>query len=292
MEATAFDTNVQLAPDLLRIRAPNPSAFTEAGTNTYILGKVAPCVIDPGPAIDSHLMAILVELRGRSPSAILVTHGHLDHSALAPALAARTGAPILAFGDARAGLRPSCRELDSGWGVDLLFAPDRHLANDEPIQGEDWRLVARHTPGHMGNHLCFDDGRRLFSGDHAMGFTTSLVSPPEGDMGDYMASLERLLRLGPRTLLPGHGAPVPDGQKRLQELLAHRATREEQVLASLAGGPRTVTEIAHALYPDASDTVRRASRRNVLAHLLYLARRGLVASDSLATEDTFFHRVD
>ena len=169
-------------PDLVRLVAPNPSPYTADGTNTWLLGREEVCVIDPGPDDTRHLEAILGAAGGRRVAAIVVTHSHVDHSGLAPALSARTGAPVLAFGDARAGWRPVPEGVGGGWGVDWAFRPDREILDGQAIGGVGWRLVARHTPGHMGNHLCLDDGRRLFSGDHAMGFATTLVSPPEGDM--------------------------------------------------------------------------------------------------------------
>lgn len=182
----------------------------------------------------------------------------------------------MAFGHASAGLRPGSGDLGPEWGADLDFMPDHCLVDGERIRLEEGCLVARHTPGHMGNHLCFDDGARLFTGDHAMGFATSIVSPPEGDMGDYISSLERLLTLGRRELLPGHGEPVSDGQARLSELLAHRRTREHQVLRLLHHGPATPAEVAKVLYPNLQDQLGLAAARTVLAHLLSLERSSQV----------------
>lgn len=278
------------APDLRRVRAPNPSPLTAGGTNTWLLGRASLCVIDPGPDDAGHLAAVLDATEGRPVEAIVVTHAHLDHSGLAPALGRRTGAAVLAFGDARAGLRPAPLGPGGGWGVDHRFRPDRRLADGEEIGGEGWRVVALHTPGHMGNHLCLDDGERLWTGDHAMGFATSLISPPEGDMEDYLLSLERLIALGPRSLWPGHGEPVRDGPARLRALLEHRLAREAEVLAALRPGPGTAATIAAALYADLPPPLGRAARGNVLAHLLHLARRGLVAFEGQA-EDAVFRRV-
>ncbi|MBP1804218.1 MBL fold metallo-hydrolase [Rubellimicrobium aerolatum] len=280
------DRVARIGPDLLRVLAPNPSPFTAGGTNTYVLGDDGACVIDPGPAAPEHLAAVLGALGGRRVAAIVVTHAHLDHSALAPALARATGAPVLAFGDSRAGLRDGASP-EGGLGVDLGFRPDRALRDGEAVEGPGWRLVARHAPGHMGNHICLDDGARLFSGDHAMGFATTLVSPPEGDMGDYLESLGRLIALGPRVLLPGHGAPVPEGLARLRELLAHRRAREAEVLAALDAGPRDAAAVAGRLYPGLSGPLAVAARRTVLAHLLHLARRGLAEAPGSSEDDVF-----
>ncbi|EYD76665.1 Metallo-beta-lactamase family protein [Rubellimicrobium mesophilum DSM 19309] len=278
-------------PDLGRVVAPNPSPLTAEGTNTWLLGTSEVAVIDPGPDDAGHLEAVLAALDGRPVVAILVTHAHLDHSALAPALSVRTGAPVLAFGDARAGWRPVPEAVGGGRGVDWGFRPDRLLRDGEEVGGHGWRLRAWHTPGHMGNHLCLDDGRRLFTGDHAMGFATSLVSPPEGDMGDYVDSLDRLIGLGPRMLLPGHGAMVEHGPERLRALREHRRQREKEIVEALGIGPATVGEIAARLYAGLAVGLLRAAERNVLAHLIDLSRRGVVAPVGALSRVAAFRRV-
>ncbi len=277
--------------DLVRIVAPNPGPFTADGTNTWLLGRTEMCVIDPGPEDSGHLRSILRAIGGRRVAAIVVTHAHLDHSGLAQALSATTGAPVLAFGDARAGLRTPAVAPGGGWGVDEAFRPDRSLSHGEIISGEGWRLRALHTPGHMGNHLCLDDGERLWTGDHAMGWATSLVSPPEGDMGHYVASLSTLVSLGRRRLLPGHGEPVEDGLARLRMLLAHRQAREAEVLRALSAGPANAADLAERLYAGLPPLLLAAAERNVLAHLLDLARRGLAAPEEPLSEGSPFRRV-
>ncbi len=279
------------APDLARVLAPNPGAFTAGGTNTWLLGREGLCVIDPGPDEAEHLEAILHAAGGRPVEAIVVTHAHRDHSGLARALAARTGAPVLAFGDARAGVRPAPDGIGGGWGVDEGFRPDRRLADGEEVAGSGWSLVAWHTPGHMGNHLCLDDGERLWTGDHAMGFATSLVSPPEGDMGDYIESLRRLLALGPRSLWPGHGDPVTDGTARLRRLLEHRLSREGDVLAALGDGAVTASAVTEKVYAGLPAPLRRAAERTVLAHLLHLSREGAVEPLGPVTATVAFRSV-
>jgi glyoxylase-like metal-dependent hydrolase (beta-lactamase superfamily II) len=175
--------------------------------------------------------------------------------------------------------------------MDWGFRPDRRLTDGAELAGAGWRLRAIHTPGHMGNHLCLDDGTRLWTGDHAMGWATSLVSPPEGDMGDYVDSLDRLVALGPRSLWPGHGEPVPDGASRLRGLLDHRQARGAEVLAALGDGPADAERIAAGIYRRVPAPLRRAAARNVLAHLLDLARRGLVEPLGPWGPDVPFRRV-
>jgi hydroxyacylglutathione hydrolase len=274
---------------LRRVLAPNPSAMTGPGTWTDILGTGEVAVIDPGPDIDSHLAAVLAALEpGETVAAILVTHAHLDHSALAPGLAAATGAPILGFGAADSGRSPLMQRLvraglrGGGEGIDLGFCPDRRLAEGDTVAGPDWALQALHTPGHMGGHLAFAWEDVLFCGDLVMAWAPSLISPPDGDMGAYMASLRRLAGQPWRMLLPTHGAPIPDPSARLAELIAHRQDRERQVLAALAGGPVDLATLTARVYRDIAPTLLPAARRNALAHLIDLAERNLVVSDPAA----------
>jgi hydroxyacylglutathione hydrolase len=282
----------RLAPGLRRVLAPNPSPLTHWGTNSYLVGTGRVALVDPGPDDPGHAEAIVAALEpGERISHILVTHAHRDHAPLARAMARLSGAPVLAFGDAAAGRRdrPGIAALGGGEGVDTGFAPDRSLADGEAVEGDDWRLVARHTPGHMGNHLCFSWAGALLSGDHAMGFATSLVSPPDGDMADYMASLARLAALVPATLYPGHGAPVPDGAARIAALIAHRRGREEAIREALATAPGTPAALARRIYHDVDPALLPAAARNVLAHLLDLADRGHAAADPAPGSDAVFH---
>jgi len=280
-------------PGLRVVLAPNPSPMTQEGTRTHLLGEGAVAVIDPGPDDPRHLAAILAALNpGETVSHILVTHAHLDHSPLAAGLRAATGAPVLAFGDARAGLSPRMAALagaGGGEGLDLAFRPDRLLADGDRIAGPGWELEALHTPGHLGGHLCFAWQDRLFTGDHVMGWAPSLVSPPEGDMTDYMASLRRLAGLGHRIGYAAHGAPIADLPARIAALIHHRLTREATILAALARPLGLAGLMAH-VYADVAPELHPAARRNLLAHLIDLEHRNLVASDKAPLPDTRFHR--
>ncbi|MES2667691.1 MAG: MBL fold metallo-hydrolase [Pseudomonadota bacterium] len=286
----------QVTRDVRCILAPNPSAMTGPGTNSYLLGHGAGlALIDPGPALPAHQAAILAALRpGEAISHIIVTHAHLDHSALAPAIAQATGAPVLAFGDARAGRSAVMQALataglvDGGEGVDHGFRPDGLLADGQRLDGKGWALTALHTPGHMGGHLCLAVGDLLFSGDHVMGWASTLVSPPDGDMGAYMASLARLSVGRWQQFLPGHGPAVADPAARLADLTRHRKAREAAILAALGGGPLTPAALAARIYTDTAPALMPAAGRNVLAHLVDLAARSLVSATPAPHPDATF----
>lgn len=269
-------------PPIRCLLAPNPSPLTGAGTNTWLVGATGLAVIDPGPDDPAHLAAILAAIGpGQWVDRIIVTHAHLDHSALARRLAAQTDAPILAFGPATAGrsqvmLRLASSLPDHGEGLDRDFIPDITLTDGGTVTGPDWALQAIHTPGHLGGHLSLALGDTLFSGDHVMGWSTSIVSPPDGDMGAYMTSLHRLTETSWNRFLPGHGSPVSDPDHRLAELITHRKGREAQILAALADGPARISELTPRIYAGTPDRLLPAASRNVLAHLIDLATRNLV----------------
>nr|WP_143540111.1 MBL fold metallo-hydrolase [Rhodovulum sulfidophilum] len=285
----------RLAPGLRRVLAPNPSPMTFRGTNSYILGEGEVAVVDPGPALRPHLDALLAALApGERVTRILVTHSHLDHSGLARPLAEATGAPVFAFGDSSAGRRADLAGLaglGGGEGVDAAFRPDERLADGAVLVTPDWRLTALHTPGHMGNHLCLawsglgPEGAALFTGDHVMGWASSVVSPPDGDLGAFMSSLERLARRPERCFLPAHGAPVADGPGRVATLAAHRRARGARLLELLSEAPATPAALARAIYTDTPPALLPAATRNVLAHLIELKDKSLaVAEDGAVTE--------
>ncbi|SEK91943.1 Glyoxylase, beta-lactamase superfamily II [Roseovarius nanhaiticus] len=286
-----------LNPALRRILAPNPSPMTFRGTNTYLLGTRGIAVIDPGPDDAAHLGAILNALTpGQHITHIFVTHAHRDHSPLARPLAEATGAPVLAFGDAQAGRSPvmarlaAAGTLGGGEGVDTAFRPDRALADDEIVSGEDWALRALWTPGHFGNHMCFATDDAIFTGDLVMGWASSLVSPPDGDAAAFVASCKRLLGLSPAILHPGHGAPVSKPEDRMTWLIENRAAREAAILVELTKGAADAPTLARALYRDIPAKLLPAATRNVLAHLIDLSERGEVAPHGALDAGSVFTR--
>ncbi len=286
-----------MAPAVRTIRAPNPSPLTGSGTNTYIIGHGTVAIIDPGPDLDVHLSAILGALGpAETVSHILVTHPHLDHSALAPRLSQATGAPVAAYGTATAGRSPRMAALaeaglpDAGEGLDRAFCPDLLLADGDGISAGTWSLTALHTPGHLGAHLAFAAGDVLFSGDHVMGWSTSIVAPPDGDMTDYMASLARLQGRTWSRILPGHGDPIDAPAARLADLIAHRRTREAQIVAALANAPATATALAALIYTGLPDRLLNAASANVLAHLIDLQSKERVTCALPVSPHSIFHR--
>lgn len=279
-------------PEILTIRAPNPSPLTGPGTNTYLLGRDQVAVIDPGPNEARHRAAILEAGAGRI-SHIFVTHAHSDHSGGAAALAAATGAPVYAFGRATDGRSALMQRLAAesmiggGEGLDHAFAPDVTLRDGDTVETRDWTIRAIHTPGHAANHLSFDADGTLFCGDIILGWSSTLISPPDGDLLDYFRSLERIDSLGPSQLMPGHGDPIAAPRRRVADLVAHRRRRTAEILSKLQNAPADSATLVSHLY-DIPESLIPAARRNVLAHLIALATLGAVVPMGTLTLNTCF----
>jgi len=268
----------QLAPMVRRLVAPNPSPFTFNGTCTYIVGQGRVAIVDPGPNDDSHLAALLAEVDGEQIDTILITHTHRDHSVGARKLRAATGARVV-------GAAPFTPRGDGSTGLDSAhdrdYSPDAILADGERWQGAGYAMEAIATPGHCSNHLCFAllEENALFSGDHVMGWSTSIVAPPDGSMRAYMDSLEKL-RLRPETIYwPGHGGPVVEPQRYLRALIHHRRQREASILNMLANGPLTIPALVARIYVGLNPALTRAAGLSTLAHLEDLRERGMVAAE-------------
>lgn len=288
---TEFDPQygaaVDVLPGVTRVVADNPSKYTAWGTGTYLVGDAELAVIDPGPQLESHVDALLSALRGRRVTHVLVTHTHADHSPAARAISAATGAPTYGFGphppEASSGDPAAAGDGETDESGDLEFDPDVVIRDGDVLEGDGFSLECLHTPGHISNHVCFAERERnlLFPGDHVMGWSTTVVSPPDGNMTDYVANLRRLIGRGgqglDRTYLPTHGPPIDDPVRYVQELVAHREARDRQILDVIDDRPCTVEEIVAELYADVRPELHAPAGRSVLAHLIGLQNRGLVA---------------
>jgi glyoxylase-like metal-dependent hydrolase (beta-lactamase superfamily II) len=272
---TEFDPRhgrrVQVAAGLQRVVADNPSKYTAWGTGTYLVGEDAVAIIDPGPDDPVHVAAVLDAVGDRRVTHLLVTHTHADHSPATAALQAATGAPTYGFGPHPPGADEHAEEHG-----DLAFVPDVEVRDGDPIVGEGFEFQCLHTPGHLSNHVCYAEPRRrwLFSGDHVMGWSTSVISPPAGDVTDYLASLRRLLDRDDEVYFPTHGPPIPAPQEYVAALIEHRLDRERQIVEQLAAGPRTVDELVSVMYADVRPELHEPASRSVRAHLIALIDAG------------------
>lgn len=264
----------QLEPSVARVLAPNPSPFTYTGTQVYLVGTSDLAVIDPGPDTPAQIDALLAAIGGRPVRAIVITHTHRDHSPASRPLAAATGAPIM-------GCAPLARD-DDGIRADASFdrdyLPDRVLADGASVSGAGWTLTALATPGHTSNHLAFAlrETQALFTGDHVMGWSTSIVSPPDGDMGAYRASLDKLMHRADRIYYPAHGDPVENPRRLVRGMIGHRKQREGQIRRLLRAAPATIPAMVATMYGGIDPRLFAAAERSVLAHLIDLRARGLV----------------
>ena len=270
-----YDSLDPLEPAIARLLAHNPSAFTYTGTQTYLVGVDEVAVIDPGPDDPTHVDAIVEAIGERPLVAILCTHTHRDHSPAAAPLARRTGAPVI--GCAPLALETVGPRADAAF--DGGYGPDRVLEDGDDIEVDGMALTAVATPGHTSNHLCFAYKGALFTGDHVMGWSTTVVVPPDGDMAAYMGSLEKLRERGDRILYPAHGPPVTEPAQYVDWLIGHRQEREQQVLELVTTRPRPIPDIVARAYPGLDPRLTTAAGGSVHAHLLDLQRRGLVDQD-------------
>lgn len=285
---------IELDDSVRLLLAPNPGPMTHWGTNTYILGHGRVAVIDPGPDDAVHLSAILKATAGEVITDILVTHAHGDHSPLARRLSQHTGAPVSGFGPPDAGRSAVMSALartsilEGGEGVDQAFQPDILRRDGDIIAGHDWSLRVLHTPGHFAGHLSFVLGDRIFSGDHVMDWSSTLISPPDGDLGAFMSTCKLLKAQSATRLYPGHGAPIDAVEKRLDWLIAHRLDRETSILTALSRTPQSLQMITKRAYTDVPQHVLPIAARNVFAHLIDLAERNLIdAVPELSTQAQF-----
>ncbi|WP_416909114.1 MAG: MBL fold metallo-hydrolase [Polymorphobacter sp.] len=280
-DSAAWGRLVSRTPLVRRLLAHNPSPFTYTGTGTFIVGSGTVAVIDPGPADPAHVDALIKSLADETVSHILITHTHLDHSPAAPALKAATGAEII--GCAPLALADDGPRADAGF--DATYAPDRVMQEGDSVSGPGWTLSAVATPGHTSNHLCFAlaQEKALFTGDHVMGWSTTVVAPPDGNMTDYMASLKKLLERDDLVYHPTHGDAVSDPQRFVRGLITHRKQRENQILGHLEAGSQAIPDMVAKMYAGVDKRLHPAAGRSVLAHLIDLQARGLVmaGADSL-----------
>jgi glyoxylase-like metal-dependent hydrolase (beta-lactamase superfamily II) len=281
----------QVSPLLRRVIAPNSGPFSFYGTGTYIIGAGKVAVVDPGPLIDSHIDAIKRAVDGEEVTHILVTHTHIDHSPAAAPLKAWCGAPTYGYGPHGAG------KIEQGFvveaGGDKDFVPDRVVRDGDVIEGDGWSVECVYTPGHTSNHVCFAlrEEKALLPGDHVMGWSTTIVSPPDGDMKDYMASLARLLERDDTIYWPTHGAPIEAPQDYVRALIAHREARERQILACLDGGLSRIEDMVPRMYSGyVEPAMYPAAARSVLAHLVWLVEKGVVRADGPLGVEVGFQR--
>ncbi len=278
----------QVAPNVRRFTADNPGPHTFTGTNSYIIGEGRVAVIDPGPEDDAHLATLIEALQDETVTHIVVTHTHRDHSPLTRPLSAHTGAPVVGFaGD----VRPADHQgqgIEAGGDQD--FAPDFTLAHGHALEGPGWRLEALHTPGHAANHLCFCLAGTgvLFSGDHVMGWSTTMVAPPDGDMAAYLASLALLRARDDAVYLPGHGGKIETPSDYVRALSRHREAREASIHAALGKVPVSASDIALRIYEGLEPWLHRSAALTTQAHLIHLAGKGKAEMSAPAGVDTKF----
>ncbi|MEM1231503.1 MAG: MBL fold metallo-hydrolase [Pseudomonadota bacterium] len=287
-----FDYGVadELAPGIRRVIANNPSPFTFAGTGTYILGTGRVAVIDPGPADPEHIDAILAATHGETISHILITHTHMDHSPGTPLLLEHCDARSFGYGPHGAGKAEEGVPVEEGG--DMAFVPDVEVRDGDVLEGDDWSVECVYTPGHTSNHVCYAlrEQCALFTGDHVMGWSTSIISPPDGDMGAYMRSLEKLLDRDDQVYWPTHGPCIEDTKAHIQAFIEHRREREAQILACIDDGVGQIEEMVPRMYAGTPEFMYPAAARSVLAATTYLVESGTLACEGDPTLTSIYRR--
>ncbi len=276
-----------ITKNIRRITAPNPAPFTFKGTGTYIIGHGKVAVIDPGPDIPSHIDAILTSLCDEQISHILITHNHKDHSPAAKPLAAKCGAKIYGFDVCKQQLA----DIDAEEGIDKNYTPDILLKDGDIINGMNWTIEAIHTPGHLSNHICFAyrEEQSLFTGDHVMGWSTTIISPPDGNMADYLESLEKLRQRDDKIYYPTHGLPIKNPKQFVTQLIGHRLRRDKEIKKAISGGACTIDEIVGVIYAMIDKKLYLAASRTIFAHLIRLVELGDVKCDGKPSESSKYH---
>ena len=288
--AVDYGAVVEMAPGLRRVMANNPSKFTYRGTGTYIVGHGRVAIVDPGPDDADHVTAVLAAVDGEQVEALLITHTHRDHSPASRAVAEATGAPAYGFGPHPASDTDDGISEERG---DTDFAPDMAMAHGDVVEGPGWSFECLHTPGHISNHISYRwlEVPGVFTGDHIMGWSTTIIPPPDGNMTDYLSSL-RLLADSPgdRVYWPTHGPPVTEPHGLVEALYAHRLDRERQILECLATGPQTIPEMVRVMYAGVATELHEPAARSVLAHLIAMNGDGRVGTDGEATAEAVYFR--
>jgi glyoxylase-like metal-dependent hydrolase (beta-lactamase superfamily II) len=279
----------RVSPRVRRVIAENPGPFTYLGTGVYIIGDGDVAVIDPGPMLEPHFEALKNALKGERITHVLVTHSHMDHSPLSHPLAKWAGCQVFGVGAGS----PTESEVRMEAGDDLRFKPDITVKDGDVFKGPNWTIEAITTPGHTSNHVCYalKEENALFSGDHVMGWSTTVISPPDGDMGDYFASLEKVKARDFSTIWPTHGPPVTNVRPFLNAYIAHRKAREQMILDRLKAGDTLIPEMVKVIYKDVDKRLHPAACHSMLAHIVYLVETGRASADGPLTLTTQYHPV-
>ena len=288
--AVDYGVVVEMAPGLRRVMANNPSKFTYRGTGTYIVGKGRVAIVDPGPDDADHIDAVLAAVDGERVEALLITHTHRDHSPASRAVAEATGAPAYGFGPHPAADSDDGKSEERG---DIDFSPDSAVTHGEVVEGPGWSFECLYTPGHISNHVAYRwrEASGVFTGDHIMGWSTTIIPPPDGNMTDYLSSLRLLADTsGDLVYWPTHGPPVTEPHALVEALYAHRLDRERQILECLATGPQTIAEMVGVMYADVASELHEPAARSVLAHLIAMTGNGRVGTDGETTAEAVYFR--